>query len=250
MVARCATAILSKTTDFVSQICGVVPINLPPSHLNGLRIMNSLLFNTFIGNGDVALSTNVNEYMSSDKYSFNSRIKWISTSYTIIANSDTIIFEQIKKHLLLVEIFASTYFGLNQLRRSLIELNANQYLIKHEIGMYVHNIKQSLDADKDEIDSQIHATEEVIFGLRRKIETINRNMEQKADILASVRDCLLHAENDLAIVESALSSLVPDICVASTVLLRFGKCLHLLYLVSDFMLLIVKVGSLTESEVN
>lgn len=237
MVVRFSSTLLSKTADFVASLCDVIPINLPASHINALRIMNTILFNTFLpsnsssvpaspmtGSGTSSATwDNPNIYMSSEKYSFRTRINWMEKKYTITASNDTVVFEYIKKHLLLVEIYASAYMGINQWKRALIELNASQYLLQKSMSEHNSERHDAFEGQKRDIIAQIHGIEAQIAGIHRKLDTINKNMEQKQLVLESVQDCLQHAENDLAVVNAALSTFVADSCVAVATLLRVGK---------------------------
>ena len=115
-VARYSKTLLSDPAEFVSTLCNVVPITLPASHVNALRIMNSLLSTAYltIGLGGRQPNPNPTEYLSSDKHSFRERIAWIDRSgyrdglgyedgsgYGV-GNGAAQIFEQLKRHLLLV----------------------------------------------------------------------------------------------------------------------------------------------------
>lgn len=244
MVIRYSSALLSKTSEFVTKLCGVVPINLPATHLNALRIMNSLLFNTFLSSSNNSSSNHGdsshggwgnggggNIYMSSDSHSFRTRIDWMQKSYVVTASEgDSAIFEQIKKHLLLVEVFASTYAGLNSWRRSLVDLNAAQYWLQQSIVEKTNDTRAALREMMAATSTKIQSVEAQIEIYRDKVATITRNMEQKDNILDNVRDCLHHTKSDLSILEEGLKSFVPQCCIAIATLLRAGSycinCIH------------------------
>ena len=99
-MARYSTTLLSDPVEFVSTLCNVVPINLPASHVNALRIMNSLLSTSFLA----GRQPNPTAYLSSDKHSFRERIAWMDRSGHGAGTGAGAaqVFEQLKRHLLLV----------------------------------------------------------------------------------------------------------------------------------------------------
>ena len=125
-MARFSTTLLSDPAEFVTTLCNVVPITLPASHVNALRIMNSLLSTAFLAGGRGGGSSSPHRstphpptpasptathanpaYLSSDKHSFRERIAWMEADRVHRAahghgDGAAQIFEQLKRHLLLV----------------------------------------------------------------------------------------------------------------------------------------------------
>ena len=127
-MARFSTTLLSDPAEFVTTLCNVVPITLPASHVNALRIMNSLLSTAFLAGGRGGGSSSPHRstphppipasptatqanpaYLSSDKHSFRERIAWMEADKVHRAahghghgDGAAQIFEQLKRHLLLV----------------------------------------------------------------------------------------------------------------------------------------------------
>jgi hypothetical protein len=209
-VSRCAAQLLTKSADFASHLCTLVPSSLPSSHLQALRTLNLLLNST------------IAPYINCEQQSPHSRLKYMQERCESDMTPANNVYEALKKYLLLVDVAASIaeYANGVQTRADSCMQDANR--VAHENAETRHQMAAQLKARNDAYMAQMHHIDATLTRNRQQLETIERNNAKKGDILRGMRQASAFAQAELTQVKDVLRYLVTDCCVAVAVLLRAG----------------------------
>ena len=208
MVARCASSLLIKHSDFAMQLCGVIPGEISPVHAKALRTLNMLLNPDHFAELDAGTNLPV------------TRMKWVQNGGLVINEAANPVFEAIRRYLVLLDIGASIAGEVATIRSVLPSMTEELETLQQQNRAAQEAKEIALKGELDTLMQQIHEVDQTLLKNRQMIAAIERNNQRAAQLIEGISESRAFVQEELKQLKRVLKYLVSDSCVAAAVLVR------------------------------